>query len=106
MSFGISAIAWLALGTGAAAAISYDQGQKAQGAQRDAQAQAQRNAEKQAALADQANNRANGKKPNVAGLMSENAMAAKGGISDTMLTGPGGVNPDELKLGKSTLLGG
>lgn len=87
-------------------AVQYDQGKKAQAAQRDAQAQAQRNADKQAALADQANNRANGKKPNVAGLMSENAMAAKGGISGTMLTGPGGVDPNELKLGKSTLLGG
>lgn len=102
MSFFVAAIV-----VGATATyVQYDQGQKAQGAARDAQAQAQRNAEKQAALADQANNRANGKKPNVAGLMSENAMAAKGGISGTMLTGPGGVNPDELKLGKSTLLGG
>lgn len=102
MSFFVAAIV-----VGATATyVQYDQGKKAESAQRDAQAQAKTNAEKQAALADQANNRANGKRPNVAGLMSENAMAAKGGISGTMLTGPGGVDPNELKLGKSTLLGG
>lgn len=106
MSFGISAIAYLAMATAATAVISYDNGQKQQGAQRDAQAQAKKNAETQATAADQANNRANGKKPNVQGLLSENAMAAKGGIGGTMLTGPTGVDPGALQLGKSTLLGG
>lgn len=102
MSFMVAAVVIGGLGV----AVQYDQGQKAQGAQRDAMAQAQRNAEKTASLADQANNLANAKKPNVQGLLSENAMAAKGGISGTMLTGPGGIDPNALKLGKSTLLGG
>ena len=102
MSFFVAAVV-----VGAASvAVSYDNGQKAQSAQRDAQAQAQRNATVQAAQADQAMNRANGKKPNVQGLLSENAMAAKGGIGGTMLTGPTGVDPNALQLGKSTLLGG
>ena len=57
-------------------------------------------------LADQANNRANGKQPDVAGLSSQNALNAKGGISGTMLTGPQGVDPQTLLLGKTTLLGG
>ena len=59
-----------------------------------------------ASAADMANNKANGKQPDVAGLMSQNALNAKGGISGTMLTGPQGVDPQTLLLGKTTLLGG
>lgn len=106
MAFGISAIGWLAIGTAVSTAVSYDNGQKQQGAQRDAQAQALKTATAQADQADQANNAANKKKPNVQGLLSENAMAAKGGVGGTMLTGPTGVDPNALTLGKSTLLGG
>lgn len=56
--------------------------------------------------ADQANNLANAKQPDIAGLASRNAMDAKGGQAGTMLTGPTGVDPKTLLLGKSTLLGG
>lgn len=59
-----------------------------------------------AAAADQANNKANAKSPDVAGLSSSNALNAKGGQSGTMLTGPQGVDPMSLLLGKKTLLGG
>jgi hypothetical protein len=62
-------------------------------------------ATKQADLADQANNRANGKQPDIAGMMSQNQLNAKGGQSGTMLTGNAGVDPNSLLLGKKTLLG-
>jgi hypothetical protein len=79
---------------------------KAADAQEAASTQAVSNAKTQADLADQANNRANAKQPDIAGMSSSNAMAAKGGQSGTMLTGAQGVDPNALSLGKSTLLGG
>ena len=53
-----------------------------------------------------ANNQANQKRVSSSALLSSNEMAAKGGQSGTMLTGPGGVDPNTLRLGKTTLLGG
>jgi hypothetical protein len=52
-----------------------------------------------------ATNAANMKQPNIADIMARAAQASKGGVGSTMLTGPGGVNPGSLSLGKSTLLG-
>lgn len=101
MSFAISAV----VAIGVSAAVSYENGRKSASMAKDAQAQALKNATAQADLADQANNRANMKKPNMQGLLSENAMAARGGISGTMLTGPTGINPNDLALGRTTLLG-
>lgn len=63
-------------------------------------------AKQQADQADQAMNRANGKAPDLAALMGQNVLNAKGGQSGTMLTGPQGVDPNSLLLGKKTLLGG
>lgn len=60
----------------------------------------------QADQADQANNRANAKKPNIGALLSAAQQTAKGGQSGTMLTGAQGVDPNSLQLGKNTLLGG
>ena len=82
------------------------QGQQAKKAQDAASKQATDAATKQADALDQANNKANGKQPNAAGLMQTNELAAKGGVSGTMLTGPQGVDPKTLLLGKTTLLGG
>ena len=56
--------------------------------------------------AERATNRANAKTPDVAAMMAANALAGSSGQSGTMLTGPGGVDPSMLTLGKSTLLGG
>lgn len=56
--------------------------------------------------AERATNRANAKTPDVAAMMAANALAGASGQSGTMLTGPGGVDPSLLTLGKSTLLGG
>lgn len=100
----------MALAALAAAAVgstvySIYSGEKARGAQKDAMEQAkQANAQTQAA-ADQALNRANPAKPNTAANMSALQQQAKGGPSGTMLTGPTGVDPSTLSLGKSTLLG-
>lgn len=74
--------------------------------QKEAQKQNIANAKKTAEQADQANNKANQKRANSSALLSSNQMAAKGGQSGTMLTGPNGVDPSALQLGKTTLLGG
>ena len=39
-------------------------------------------------------------------IMQSASQAAKGGPASTMLTGPGGVDPNSLSLGKTSLLGG
>jgi len=38
--------------------------------------------------------------------MADAEMGAAGGQSGTMLTGPQGIDPQQLALGKNTLLGG
>ena len=63
------------------------------------------NAATAADQADQANNKANGKSADLSAMGSANSLAAKGGVSGTMLTGSQGVDPSALMLGKTTLLG-
>lgn len=63
-------------------------------------------AAKQADQAEQNMNRANQKTPDVGGILSASQQAGKAGASGTMLTGPQGVDPAALQLGKNTLLGG
>lgn len=67
--------------------------------------QAQANANDAQRQADQEFNRANQKKPDTSAILSAQQQAGKAGISGTMLTGPSGVDPASLTLGKSTLLG-
>lgn len=43
--------------------------------------------------------------PNYSTRLSANAAANRKGIAGTMLTGPGGVDPSTLTLGRTTLLG-
>lgn len=74
------------------------------GNQEKAQQQAVNAAEGQRKKSEMAINQANRQTPNVAGIMQ--SASAAGGPSGTMLTGPTGVNPNALTLGKSTLLGG
>ena len=62
-------------------------------------------ADKAAYNADIASNLANAKRPDIGGLSARNALDSKGGQSGTMLTGPKGVNPKDLLLGRTTLLG-
>lgn len=98
-----------AAGTGYAVHAG-EQGRKAQNAamdqQRAAQAEATRAAETQAERSQQAINAANRKSPDMSSIMGAAASQASGGPSGTMLTGPGGVNPQDLALGRNTLLGG
>ena len=97
---------------GVGTAYSVYQGEQQKSAQSDAlrqqenaQKQAQENATRQQQTQQQAMNKANAQSPDVGAIMSAATQAAKGGPAGTMLTGPGGVNPQDLSLGKSTLLG-
>ena len=108
----------------AGAAYSIYSGERASSAQKDAmkkqekaQAQAMELQERgqkealdiqkrQAAAAEQNINRANRKQPDVGAIMQSAEAASAGGPAGTMLTGPQGVDPNALALGKNTLLGG
>lgn len=57
----------------------------------------------QAAEAERQFNAINRKKPNIFGITSSNRSPIAG---STMLTGAQGINPANLMLGKTTLLGG
>lgn len=80
--------------------------QKAMQQQKQAQDQAAAQAESQARKSEYAANAANRKSPDLNAIMQSASQAAKGGPSGTMLTGPGGVDPNSLALGKNSLLGG
>lgn len=73
--------------------------------QRTAQDEAKAQAQAQAKAAEQTMNAANRKAPDVSGIMAAAESLQQGGPGSTMLTGPTGVDPNDLKLGKSTLLG-
>lgn len=68
-------------------------------------AEAQAQIERQLKAADEATNRANQKTPNTRRLLSEAEQAGKAGVSGTMLTGPQGIDPSSLTLGRNSLLG-
>lgn len=74
--------------------------------QRKAGSQAATQAREQATAADQAANKANPKRPSLADALYGNQAAGAGGQAGTMLTGPTGVDPNVLSLGRTTLLGG
>jgi hypothetical protein len=106
-------------GVGAAAAVgSTAYAIKAGGDQQDAQQQSlkqQNTAQQKAESASLSNQRksqvaqgaVNQKTPDVASILARAATAGNAGQSSTMLTGPGGIDPSGLNLGKgSTLLGG
>lgn len=97
-----AALAAAISGTG----YSIYEGERAADAQKRSQRQALAASSAAAKAADEANNRANQKRPNTNDILSAAQQAARGGMGGTMLTGPQGVNPGEMSLGKSTLLGG
>jgi hypothetical protein len=88
-----------------AAATGYSANKQAK-VQERASAQAADQARKQEKAADEATNRANAKRPDTAAMLSANQQASLAGNAGTMLTGPMGVDPSTLQLGKNTLLGG
>jgi hypothetical protein len=78
--------------------------QQAMAEQRTAQQAAAAQARSQQRQSQQAMAAATRAQPDVAGIMQQ--AGAEGGPSTTMLTGPMGVNPQDLQLGRQTLLGG
>lgn len=82
------------------------QAHKASKQQKNLNNQAEARAVADAQAADRAFNAANGKRPDLAALLTGNKSAAGMGVGGTMLTGPSGVDPGNLLLGKKTLLGG
>ena len=104
MSLAVTAVAGVAgvAGTMAYSAYTSNQASKRQAA---AQREATTQAEKQAAQAEREFNRANAKKPNVGAIVAANQQASLTGQAGTMLTGPQGIDPTKLELGKNTLLG-
>jgi len=79
--------------------------QKALKNQTTAQQTAEANTLSTQRKSEQAQNAANQKTPDVASILQRAATAGNAGQSSTMLTGPGGINPGSLSLGKTTLLG-
>lgn len=67
------------------------------------QATAARSAQRRSEMAQAAANR---RQPNIEAIVRGAEQGAAGGPASTMLTGPTGVNPQDLALGRSTLLGG
>ena len=81
------------------AASQYDASRRQKNQAKDAANAAQQQAQREAQQADMQFNRANQRRANDAG-------ATPGGAGNsTLLTGPGGVDPSALTLGKNTLLG-
>lgn len=97
----ITAVSIMAAGAG----YSIYAGEQARKQQSSAQGDAKNAALKQEKLQEEANNKANAKRPNVNAIMAAAQQSAKGGIGGTMLTGPAGIDPSALQLGKSSLLG-
>lgn len=108
MSFGLSAAAVAEIGVAVAAAgtaaATYSSRQGAI-ATKDAGQKAYAAAQKNTLLADEANNQANAKSPDVSAQLQANLAAGKQGAAGTMLTGPGGIDPTQLTLAQSSLLG-
>ena len=103
----VIAAAVIGAGVGVYGAEKNAQGQKAAlRQQRLAQDQAQRDMVAQRRRADVALAAANKRTPDTTGIMAQSALGASGGVGATMLTGPGGISPGGLTLGKPGLLGG
>ena len=103
MSGGATAV--MAAAAVAGVAIAYNNGQEQKKAAEKASQQAEANAKKQEKAADEATNRANQKRADTGAALDAASQSGKAGASGTMLTGPQGVDPNMLNLGKNTLLG-
>jgi hypothetical protein len=82
------------------------QQEKALRQQESAQTQQLTQAKEEAETSQQNINKANQRRPDTQAVMADASMGAAGGASGTMLTGPQGIDPQQLALGKNTLLGG
>lgn len=103
MSFGWTAATWIAIGSMAATAYQAKETRVSNSRSMRQQADI---AKSQQQAADQAQNKANAKSPDVSGILGAAGRASGGGQAGTLLTGPQGLDATSLTLGKSTLLGG
>lgn len=94
------------LASGVAAAESKSSAIRSRRRQQVAQEEAKAQAISQARKADEATAAANRKTPDVNSLLTAEQQKALTGSGSTLLTGPTGVDPANLKLGRKTLLGG
>ncbi len=101
------AFAAIGAGAGVASAVSANKARKQQKKASDISLQRQ---EEQIVKAEEAATKeasvASKRQPERAGLRRQNVQEAKSGIASTMLTGPGGIDPSTLSLGRNVLLGG
>lgn len=95
-----------AIATGVTAVGSIYAADKAHDAQYQALQQAKAKAKADQLAADEANNKASSKSPDVSAMLGAAALSARSGQSGTLLTGPQGIDPSSLTLGKTNLLGG
>ena len=105
---GVVGVAVAAAGLGYTIAAGEDAKRKQADAlrkQESAQKQAVNAAQGQRKQSEMVVNQANRQQPNIAGIMQAASAASSGGANGTMLTGPTGVDPNSLALGKSSLLG-
>lgn len=100
-ALGIAAV----VAAGAGVAVSATQGAAQEKQAKQSMEQSKAAADKTAAQADQQFNQQNMKKPDTSAILSAAQQSGKMGAAGTMLTGPQGVDPTQLQLGKSTLLG-
>ena len=82
---------------------SQDMQQRSLRRQNQAQAEAQNAALSQQRKAEEANRAANQQAPDIASLLAFEQQP--GGLSSTMLTGAGGIDRSQLRLGRPSLLG-
>jgi hypothetical protein len=73
--------------------------------QRQSQANAMEQQKKADKMAEEATNKANSKRPDAQGIMAAAEQSAMAGDMSTMLTGSQGVKPEDMQLGRKTLLG-
>jgi hypothetical protein len=109
----ISQIALIAMAAASAAGTGYSiaAGEAGKKAQRRAMQQQEQAQARQTAIArreqrssEMRMREANRQQPDISSIMT--AAQEAGGPSGTMLTGPQGINPQDLNLGRSSLLGG
>jgi hypothetical protein len=110
----IGTIAAITMAAAAVAGTTYSvvAGEKGKKAQENAMNQQKAAQDRAAAAADQQSKQsqeamraANRSAPDVSNILTNASSMASGGPASTMLTGPGGVDPSQLSLGRSTLLG-
>jgi hypothetical protein len=90
---------------GAGTLFSAFNGMKQASTAEKANEQAQQNAQQAKTDSERAQNKADQKSPNVGAMLEANTGSARSTGAGTMLTGPQGIDPDTLMLGKNTLLG-